>query len=32
MNILVNSEPVDALAMMIHRDFAQTTGKKYVKN
>ena len=28
MNILVNSEPVDALAMMIHKDFAQTTGKE----
>ena len=28
MNILVNSEPVDALAMMIHKDFAQTTGRE----
>mgnify|MGYP001336148213 CR=1 FL=1 len=27
MGILVNSEPVDALAMMIHKDFAQTTGR-----
>ena len=28
MNILVNSEPVDALSMMIHKDFAQTTGRE----
>ena len=28
MNILVNSEPVDALAMMIHKDFAQTMGRE----
>ena len=28
MNILVNSEPVDALAMMIHKDFAQNTGRE----
>ncbi len=28
MNILVNSEPVDALAMMIHKDFAQITGRE----
>ena len=28
MSILVNSEPVDALAMMIHKDFAQTTGRE----
>ena len=27
MGILVNSEPVDALAMMIHKDFAQSTGR-----
>ncbi len=27
MGILVNGEPVDALAMMIHKDFAQSTGK-----
>ena len=27
MSILVNSEPVDALAMMIHKDFAQFTGR-----
>ena len=27
MGILVNSEPVDALAMMIHKDFAQKTGR-----
>ena len=32
MSILVNSEPVDALAMMIHKDFAQSTGREYVKN
>ena len=28
LSILVNSEPVDALAMMIHKDFAQTTGRE----
>ena len=28
MSILVNSEPVDALAMMIHKDFAQFTGRE----
>ncbi|RPF74655.1 MAG: elongation factor 4 [Rickettsiales bacterium TMED289] len=28
MGILVNSEPVDALAMMIHRDFAQKIGRE----
>ena len=28
LGILVNSEPVDALAMMIHRDFAQKTGRE----
>jgi GTP-binding protein LepA len=28
MNILVNAEPVDALAMMIHKDFAQNTGRE----
>ena len=28
MGILVNSEPVDALAMMIHKDFAQKTGRE----
>jgi len=28
MNILVNAEPVDALAMMIHKDFAQSTGRE----
>jgi len=28
LGILVNGEPVDALAMMIHKDFAQTTGKE----
>ena len=27
MSILVNGEPVDALAMMIHKDFAQKTGR-----
>ena len=27
MGILVNGEPVDALAMMIHKDFAQSTGR-----
>ena len=28
LSILVNSEPVDALAMMIHKDFAQKTGRE----
>ncbi|MBH00482.1 MAG: elongation factor 4 [Candidatus Pelagibacter sp.] len=28
MGILVNSEPVDALAMMIHKDFAQSIGRE----
>ena len=28
LGILVNGEPVDALAMMIHRDFAQRTGRE----
>ena len=28
LGILVNAEPVDALAMMIHRDFAQRTGRE----
>ncbi len=28
LSILVNGEPVDALAMMIHKDFAQRTGKE----
>ena len=28
LGILVNSEPVDALAMIIHKDFAQTTGRQ----
>ena len=28
MSILVNGEPVDALAMMIHKDFAQSTGRE----
>tara|TARA_B100001540_G_scaffold14405_1_gene12517 strand:+ start:3527 stop:5338 length:1812 start_codon:yes stop_codon:yes gene_type:complete len=28
MAILVNGEPVDALAMMIHKDFAQSTGRE----
>ncbi len=28
MGILVNSEPVDALAMMVHKDFAQTIGRE----
>ena len=28
LGILVNAEPVDALAMMIHRDFAQSTGRE----
>ena len=28
LSILVNSEPVDALAMMIHKDFAQQTGRE----
>ena len=28
LGILVNAEPVDALAMIIHRDFAQKTGRQ----
>jgi len=28
MGILVNTEPVDALAMMIHKDFAQSAGRE----
>ncbi len=28
LSILVNSDPVDALAMIIHRDFAQKTGRQ----
>jgi len=28
LGILVNSEPVDALAMMIHKNFAQSTGRE----
>ena len=28
LGILVNSEPVDALAMIIHKNFAQTTGRQ----
>ena len=28
LGILVNSEPVDALAMIIHKDFAQETGRQ----
>ena len=28
LGILVNTEPVDALAMMIHKDFAQRTGRE----
>ena len=28
LGILVNAEPVDALAMMIHKDFAQATGRE----
>ena len=28
LGILVNAEPVDALAMMIHKDFAQSTGRE----
>jgi len=28
MGILVNGEPVDALAIMIHKDFAQSTGRE----
>ncbi len=28
MGILVNTEPVDALAMMIHKDFAQSIGRE----
>ena len=28
LGILVNSEPVDALAMIIHKDFAQKLGRQ----
>ena len=28
LNILVNTEPVDALAMIIHKDFAERTGRQ----
>ena len=28
LSILVNAEPVDALAMIIHKDFAQKTGRQ----
>ena len=28
LSILVNSEPVDALSMMVHKDFAQSIGKE----
>ena len=28
LGILVNSEPVDALAMMVHKNFAQTIGRE----
>ena len=28
LGILVNGEPVDALAMIIHKDFAQKTGRQ----
>ena len=28
LGILVNSEPVDALAMIIHKDFAESTGRQ----
>jgi len=28
LSILVNTEPVDALAMMVHKDFAQTIGRE----
>ena len=32
LGILVNSEPVDALAMMIHKDFAQKQEEMFVKS
>ena len=32
LGILVNSEPVDALAMIIHKDFAQLLVGKSAKN
>ena len=32
LNILVNAEPVDALAMIIHKEFAQKLDGKFVKN
>ena len=31
LGILVNGEPVDALAMMIHKDFAQRTEERFRK-
>ena len=31
LGILVNGEPVDALAMMIHKDFAQKQEERFVK-
>ena len=32
LSILVNAEPVDALAMMVHKDFAQSIGREVCEN
>ena len=32
LSVLVNTEPVDALSMMVHKNFAQTVGREVVKN